>query len=177
MTARPASGDDPRAQARELLSGHDITVPAAFTPAQIGQLARAADARMVLAARSAPDGEVIQFLAGAPELLARYPNAPPPARTLIDTAMDARRLGMGAGLAQAFLEATAPGYLTNAEWDGLGEDWLEQALAYTAIPCKGPAGPLTRIRPRPARSATRDRANQPASMVAAQPPGQLFEAS
>ena len=126
-------------------------MPAAFTPAQMGQLARAADARMVLAARSAPDGEVIQFLAGAPELLARYRNAPPAAAALIDAAMDARRLGMGAGLPQAFLEAAAPGYLTDDQWDALGEDWLEQALAYTAVPCKGARGPLTRIRPRPAR--------------------------
>ena len=66
--------------------------------------------------------------------------------------MDARRLGMGIGLPQAFLEAAAPGYLTDTEWDALDEDWLEQALAYTAVPCKGVRGPLTRIRPRPARS-------------------------
>ena len=145
-------------------------MPAAFTPAQMGQLARAADARMALAARSAPDGEVIQFLAGAPELLARYRNAPPAARALIDAAMDARRLGMGAGLPQAFLEAAAPGYLTDAEWDALGEDWLEQALAYTAVPCKGARGPLTRIRPRPARHAARNRGDQPASMAAAAGP-------
>jgi hypothetical protein len=39
--------------------------------------------------------------------------------------MDARRLGTGIGLPQAFLAAAAPGYLTNAEWDALGEDWLE----------------------------------------------------
>ncbi len=128
-------------------------MPAAFTPAQLGQLARAADARLALAAAAAPDGQVIQFLAGAPELLARYRNAPPAAAALIDAAMDARRLGMGAGLPQAFLEAAAPGYLTDAEWDALGEDWLEQALAYTAVPCKGVRGPLTRIRPRPARPA------------------------
>jgi hypothetical protein len=43
--------------------------------------------------------------------------------------MDARRLGTGIGLPQAFLEASAPGYLTAAEWDGLREDWLEKALA------------------------------------------------
>ena len=170
LTARPAGGDDRHAQARELLAGHDITVPAAFTPAQMGQLARASDVRMVLAARSAPDGEVIQFLAGAPELLARYRNAPPAAAALIDAAMDARRLGMGAGLPQAFLEAAAPGYLTDAEWDALGEDWLEQALAYTAVPCKGVRGPLTRIRPRPASRAARDRGDQPASMAAAAGP-------
>ena len=170
LTARPAGGDDRHAQARELLAGHDITVPAAFTPAQMGQLAWAGDVRMVLAARAAPDGEVIQFLAGAPELLARYRNAPPAAAALISVAMDTRRLGMGAGLPQAFLDAAAPGYLTDAEWDGLGEDWLEQALAYTAVPCKGARGPLTRIRPRPARHAARDRGDQPGSMATAAGP-------
>jgi len=105
FTARPADGEDRHAQARELLGGHDITVPAAFTSAQMDQLASAADVRMVLAARSARGGAVIQFLAGAPELLARYHNAPPAAAALIGAAMDARRLGMGAGLPQAFLEA------------------------------------------------------------------------
>ena len=65
--------------------------------------------------------------------------------------MDARRLGMSPALPLAFLEVAAPGYLPDAEWDTLGEDWAEQALAYTAEPCKGARGPLTRIRPRPAR--------------------------
>ena len=152
LTARPAGGADPHAQARELLAGHDITVPAAFTAAQLQQLSEAGDARLAQAAAGAQDGQVIQFLAGAPELLARYRNAPPAATALIHAAMDARRLGMGIGLPQAFLEAAAPGYLTDTEWDALGEDWLEQALAYTAVPCKGVRGPLTRIRPRPARS-------------------------
>jgi hypothetical protein len=168
LTARPAGGKDRHAQVRDLLAGHDITVPAALTSAQVRQLAGAEDPRLALASASAPDGEVIQFLAGAPELLARYRNAPlPAARALIDAAMDARRLGMGAGLPQAFLEAAAPGYLTDAEWDGLGEDWLEQALAYTAVPCKGARGPLTRIRPRPASRAARHGEDQPASRDAA----------
>jgi hypothetical protein len=72
LTARPAGGEDQHPQARELLAGHDITVAAAFTPAQMSQLTWATDARMALAARSARDGQVIQFLAGAPELLARH---------------------------------------------------------------------------------------------------------
>ena len=90
-----------------------------------------------------------QFLAGAPELLARYRNAPPAAPALIHAAMDARRLGMRQALPHVFLEASAPGYLSDAEWDGLAENWPEQALAYSAAPCKGVRGPLTRIRPRP----------------------------
>jgi len=166
LTSRPAAGDDDlHAQARELLAGHDITIPAAFTPAQMGELARSKDARMVLAARSALDGEVIQFLAGAPELLARYRNAPPAAVAMISAAMDARRLGMGAGLPQAFLEAATPGYLTEAEWDELAEDWLEQILSYTAKRAKGVPGPLIRIRPRPVPRATRHSSDQPGSLA------------
>jgi hypothetical protein len=152
LIARPADGTDPHAQARELLAGHDITVPSAFTPAQLDQLNETGDTRLAQAAAAAQDGQVIQFLSGAPELLARYRNAPPAAKALIHAAMDARRLGMGIGLPHAFLEAAAPGYLTDTEWDALGEDWLEQAQAYTAVPCKGVRGPLTRIRPRPDRS-------------------------
>jgi hypothetical protein len=82
---------------------------------------------------------------------------------VIEAAMDARRLGMGAALPHGFLEAAASGYLADAEWDGLGEDWLEQALAYAAVPCKGARGPLTRIRPRPGPPARQpqDRAGKP----------------
>jgi hypothetical protein len=134
LTTRPAGGTDPHAQARELLEGRDITVPTAFTAAQLQQLRQAGDLRLAQAAAEAQDGKVIQFLAGAPELLARYRNAPPAATAVIHAAMDARRLGMRVGLPQAFLEAAAPGYLTNQEWDQVAEeeDWLEQALAYCA---------------------------------------------
>jgi hypothetical protein len=148
LTARTAGGGDPHAQARELLAGHDIPVPDAFTPADLRQLREAADPRLDAAA-GAEDGKVTQFLAGAPELLARYRNAPPPARALMHAAMDARRLGMSPAIPHAFLKAAAPGYLTAQEWDEAAEDWLEQALAYTAAPCKGARGPVTRIRPRP----------------------------
>ena len=170
LIARPTGGPDPHAQARELLGGHDLTVPPAFTAEQLDRLARTPDTRLALAAARAQDGQVIQFLAGAPELLARYRNAPPAAAALITAAMDARRLGTGIGLPHAFLKAAAPGYLTDAQWDVLGEDWLEQALAYTAIPCKGTRGPLTRIRPRPARPAARNHGDQPGSIAAAEGP-------
>jgi hypothetical protein len=155
LTARPPAGEaDPHAQARELLSSWNISVPGAFTRAQMQQITGAGDPRLALAAATARDGQVIQFLAGAPELLARYDYAPPAAKALINAAIDARRLGMGVALPVGFLEAAAPGYLTESEWDGLGEDWLEQALAYTAAECKGVRGPLTRIRPRPSRMGT-----------------------
>ncbi len=143
LTARPPEDDaDPHAQARELLADHNITVPPAFTPEQVAKLAGTEDARLVLAGKSAQHGQVIQFLAGAPELLARYHNAPPEAAALISAAMDARRLGAGVDLPQAFLEAAAPGYLT----DDLDGGWLVRALAYAAVKCRGARGPLTRNR-------------------------------
>jgi hypothetical protein len=61
---------------------------------------------------------------------------------------------MGITLPLPFLKAAAPGYMTDTDWDGLAEDWLEQGLAYTATSCKGIRGPLTPIRPRAAGSST-----------------------
>ena len=87
--------------------------------------------------------------------------------------------GHGAGLPHAFLEAAAPGYLTGDQWDALGEDWLEQALAYAAVPAKGGRGPLTRIRPRPTasrapRSGPRDSGVQRAGGLGGMTAGPLY---
>ena len=124
-------------------------MPGVFTDEQRQELAGAGDPRLAQAAAGSQDGQVIQYLAGAPELLDRYHHAPPAARALIHAAMDAARLGMRGALPRAFLESAAPGYLTDTEWDLLGDDWLEQALDYSASPCKGVRGPLAPIRPRP----------------------------
>jgi uncharacterized protein YidB (DUF937 family) len=134
---------------RTLLEGRRITVPAAFTAAQAAALRQSGDPRLA-SAGAADSGQVAQFLAGAPVLLDRYRDAPPPAQAVIESAMDSRRLGHGLALPHALLKAAAPFYMSDADWDSAGDDWLEQALAFTAEPCKGTAGPVTRIRPRPA---------------------------
>ena len=140
-----------------LLTGTRIKVPDAFSGTQIDILRGAADPRLAAAA-AAVDGQVTQFLAGAPVQLERYQTAKPAARALIEVAMDARRLGHGPALPIILLQTAAPAYMSDAEWDSAGEVWLEQALAYTARSCKGAAGPLTPIRPRPGRrSATESR--------------------
>lgn len=157
VTTRPAASSDPHAQARELLVGQDISVPAAFTAAQLKRLAHAGDARLAVAAAESHDGQVTQFLAGVPELLARYRNAPPAARAMIHAAMDARRMDLKPALPRAFLELAAAGYLSDYEWDQLSEDWKEQALAYATTPSKGIPGPLTSIRPRPGRNSGESR--------------------
>jgi hypothetical protein len=95
LTARPEGGADPHNNARELLAGHDVAVPAAFTAAQQQRLSQAGDARLARAAAGTQDGQVTQFLAGAPELLARYRNAPPAAKALLHAAMDAAAWAWG----------------------------------------------------------------------------------
>lgn len=50
---------------------------------------------------------VTQYLAGIPEMLARYRNAPPAAQALIHVAIDARLLGHGLTRPHALLEAAA----------------------------------------------------------------------
>jgi hypothetical protein len=153
LTTPPARDqqDDPHAQARALLIGTDLAVSEAFTGPSLRALRAAAkvDPRLDQAATHAEDGRITQFLAGAPALLERYRAAPSAARALIEAAMDARRLGHGPYLPYGFLEAAAPAYLTEQQWDELGDDWLEQSLAYCADPARGARGPLTRVRPRP----------------------------
>jgi len=150
LTAAPPGVSDVHDQARHLLAGVDITVPEAFTAADLAAVAEAArtDVRLAHAAAHADAGRITQHLAGVPALLERYRNASPAARAVIEVAMDGRRLGHPLAIPYALLERAASGYLDDYDWDHAGEDWLEQALAYTARPCKGFRGLLTRIRTR-----------------------------
>ncbi|MER5382323.1 hypothetical protein ABT040_18930 [Streptomyces sp. NPDC002688] len=142
---------DRHAQARELLAGRRINVPDSFTSYDLAGLSEAArrDPRLREAAAHARDGELSQYLAGVPVLMDRYHNAEPATRALIDAAMDARRLGAGPRIPLAWLAEAAPGYLTDAQWDGADDDWLEEALAYVTTPCNGIPGILT-----PAKTGT-----------------------
>lgn len=152
LTIRPSAGEpDRHAQARELLTGTDLRVPDTFSGADLRALRAAAhdDPRLRHADEHARSGRIAQHLAGVPELLRRYRNAPPAARAIIDIAIDARRLGHPLPIPHTLLAQAAPGYLGDHDWEQAGEAWLEQALAYTALPCNGVSGPLIRIRPRP----------------------------
>ncbi|MUN41682.1 hypothetical protein [Actinomadura litoris] len=149
LTSRPGS------QVRHLLDGVVIEVPETFADIDPAALRQAAgtDLRLAEAIEQAEDGHVTQYLAGGPELLDRLATADPAAKALMWAAMDARRLGHRTALPLPLLEQAAPAYLTDLQYDQLGEDWLEQALAYTSRPCKGARGALTRIRAAPSRRA------------------------
>ncbi|MBB4755186.1 tetratricopeptide repeat protein [Actinoplanes lobatus] len=151
LTSRPSEpGADVYGQVRELLAlSVKVDLGDTFTPAELaGLVGPGVDVRLRYAAKQAESGRITQYLAGAPALEDRYRTAPPAARAILQVAIDARRLGYPVALPHALLEQAAPGYLTDHDWDACGDDWLEQALAYTAQPCKGARSPLTRIRPR-----------------------------
>ncbi|EST33780.1 hypothetical protein M878_12095 [Streptomyces roseochromogenus subsp. oscitans DS 12.976] len=139
---------DLHAHARELLDGHKIKVPDGFTGDDLAELADNAnlDPRLGEAAENARNGQITQYLAGVPVLLDRYHEAPPATKALVQAAMDARRLGAGPRLPLALLAEAAPGYLTDLEWDQTSDDWLQQALEYTATACNGIPGILIPVK-------------------------------
>jgi hypothetical protein len=142
---------DPHAQARELLTGTNISMAESFDPRVLERLTRTPgqDPRLVEAATHARGGELTQYLAGAPALLDRYETARSAAKALLHAAMDLRRLGHGPALPLALLEACTPGYLSDHYWDDLDDDWFSSALTDTQQRCHGDHRPLTKIRPRP----------------------------
>ncbi|MEU3048242.1 hypothetical protein ABZ705_17320 [Streptomyces sp. NPDC006984] len=115
-TLPPPMAPDPHSRVRELLAGRIVHVPVAFDPAALAKATTLAEAGDRLLAdaltRARSGGRLTQDLAGAPELLHRYDTASPPARALLDAAMDARRLGVSLHLPQA---PGSPGHKAGAE--------------------------------------------------------------
>ncbi|WP_051817358.1 helix-turn-helix transcriptional regulator [Kitasatospora sp. NRRL B-11411] len=153
IAPRPGAFDR-YSRVRELLAGRLVTVPETFDAAALAEaaaLAKAGDRHLADALSRAEDGRLTQDLAGAPELLRRYRNATPGARSLLHAAMDARRLGAGPHLSLVLLTDSAQDYLTDQEFDALTDDWAELALAELAKPVHGDEAPLRRIRHRAGR--------------------------
>ncbi|MGW2716547.1 hypothetical protein [Streptomyces sp. NPDC001492] len=139
---------DRHPHARELLKGHAIRVPDAFTSHDLVALSETADGdpRLTLAADRAADAQITQYLAGVPVLLSRYEMANGATQALIHAAMDARRLGAGPYLPLAWLADAALGYLTDTEYHALSDEWLTRTLNYVTTPCNGIPGILTPVK-------------------------------
>jgi hypothetical protein len=146
---------DLHSRVRELLAGHLLAVPDAFDAHALAVArALAKDGDWLLAdalTRAHADGRITQDLAGAPELLNRYQHAGPAAKAVLQAAMDARRLGVGLHLPQAFLTDAATDYLSQSDYDQLTDGWAEQAYAELAKPVHGKEAPLRQTTPRPLR--------------------------
>ncbi|MFF5336940.1 hypothetical protein [Streptomyces sp. NPDC013181] len=156
-TAPPTPGqDDPYSLVRELMAGHTVSVPDTFDTAALATataLAEQGDSLLADAlTRNQNGGRITQDLAGAPELLRRYEQPrQAAARALLEAAMDARRLGTGLHIPQAFLTDAALDYLSDHDYDQLADDWAEKAYAELAEEVHGKQAPLRRTTPRPTR--------------------------
>ncbi|MFF5759819.1 helix-turn-helix domain-containing protein [Streptomyces longwoodensis] len=176
-TALPATGTaDPHSRVRELLAGRTLRIPDTFdTHALAAAAALAKDGDRLLAdalTRARADGRLTQDLAGGPALLERYRSGSPAARALLEAAMDARRLGVGLHLPQAFLTDAAADYLSDSDWNQLTDDWAEKAYAELAEQVHGKQAPLSRITPRPQRHPPGSSA--PADIPSPRSPGPVF---
>ncbi|MEU7725557.1 transcriptional regulator [Streptomyces sp. NPDC040724] len=131
-------------EAWDVLAGRTVTVPDAFDPADTDILTRVAASDTVLADAlgQARNGQVAQYLAGAPTLLARFQNASAPARAVLEAAMDYVRLGVGPHLPGACLAQAAEGYLSEAEREQAPGDWFAEALAEATAPTGADDAPL-----------------------------------
>jgi len=149
MPGRP----DLHSRARELLAGHTVSVPETFDAEALRSAsARGKEGDRLLAdalTRAATHGRVTQDLAGAPELLRRYERGTPPARALLEAAMDARRLGVSLHLLQTFLTDAAFDYLAGPDCDDLTDGWAEGAIAELAHPVHGKQAPMRPAAVRP----------------------------
>ncbi|MGP3948473.1 hypothetical protein [Streptomyces sp. 7N604] len=153
------NASDPHQQARALLRSQTvIPVAESFDAEALDDLRRLAERDARLAEALERGGtRITQYLAGARELLNRYHLAPVEARAVLDAAADARRLGVGEALPEAFLYAAAAAYLDSDHWrtqtDAWRATWFTRATTYTDRPCHGVPGPLTRDVPLPGAPA------------------------
>ncbi|MDJ0342794.1 hypothetical protein QMK19_23100 [Streptomyces sp. H10-C2] len=152
------SGHERHSQVRTLLRGRCFTVAEAFDQSALANarlLAAGGDALISDAlTRADAHGRVTQDLAGAPELLRRYEGGTPVAQAILEAAMDARRLGVGLHLPEAFLTDAAVDYLADIDYQQLDVDWTQAASrAYRELaePVPGKQAPLSPVRQRPER--------------------------
>lgn len=136
LTARPQSDVDAHGQARALLAPVvPVDVPSAFTESELRDLRARNDPSLETADRTSPTGAITQTLAAGPQLVDHYESAVAPdgpyGKAIVTAAMDARRFGLASPLTEVFLEAAAPGYLTERQRaDADPGAWFAGAIRY-----------------------------------------------
>jgi hypothetical protein len=138
---------DPYPQARQLLeTAVKIDVPDCFTGTELAQAQDLAvsDQRLAIAIGTEHGHRVTQVLAGGPDLVDRWHNAPTPyCRAVITVAVDARRLGHLSALPTEMLRAAAAVYLDGPQRAAAPPGWFADALSYACRTVKGAIAPLT----------------------------------
>jgi hypothetical protein len=138
---------DPHSQVRQLLeTAVKIDVPDRFTESDLAQVQKIAarDLRLAVALSTKHGHKVTQVLAGGPDLIDRWHNAPNPyCRAVITAAIDTRRLGHLSVLSAEILHAAAAVYLDGPQRAAARPEWFDEALSYARKPVKGAIAPLT----------------------------------
>ena len=123
--------------------GGVIDVPDRFTPADLEAAARTGDPVLAAAAAAAAaagqDGQVVQYLAGVPDLLDRYTGygGNPYGQAIITAAMDVTRLGHTSLLPSALIQEAAVGYLTGPQRTKDITSWRDTGLAWATEELRG----------------------------------------
>ncbi len=146
--ALPEKGrPDPYANDRRLLGLADVVqVPAAFSARERRRAEDLAGIdRRIRVALEAPDAGFTQVMAGGPELLRHWDQAPAYAKAVITAALDARRVGAHAPLTRDYLADAVPGYLDDRDVATAPRDWLEDALDYATTRLRGTTAALNPV--------------------------------
>lgn len=146
------SGSDSHTQARSLLGNAGIPVPSSFFGEALEDLKSSAnsDPRLLAAYTNVADtsARIAQFLAGAPAIMERYQNAPFVARSILESAIDLRRMGYTQKIPGPLLADMAGATMETDIFDSLPSDWFEDGLDYALAKCVGTPGPISRVRAR-----------------------------
>lgn len=139
---------DPHRQVRALLeSATKVTVPDAFAPDEMASVQRLAesDPRLASALMGLTQGYgVTQTLAGGPDLVSRWENAPDAySRAVIHAAADARRLGHLNPLPAELLHELGASMLSGPQRAAAPAGWFDDALAYACGRVRGDVSLLT----------------------------------
>jgi hypothetical protein len=133
--------------------GGVVDVPDRFTADELAEADRSGSqilGQAVAAARAAGShGEVAQYLAGVPDLVAQYDGrgGDPYGQALIAAAMDAVRLGHSDILPATLLRDAVTGYLTGPQRSAALSTWWEPALTYATRELKGAVRALEPVPP------------------------------
>ncbi|MFI6712718.1 hypothetical protein ACIBF7_40195 [Nonomuraea sp. NPDC050478] len=146
-TPRPGV-PDPHHQVRALLdNATKISVPDAFTPTELRNAHQVAerDSRLATALTAMDNGYgVTQTLAGGPDLMSRWEDAPDPyKRAVVNAAIDARRLGHLSPLSAELLHKLSAASLNGPQRAAAPPGWFEDSLGYACEPLRGGISLLT----------------------------------
>jgi hypothetical protein len=140
---------DMQANAREVLRlAHVISLSAQFSRNELMRAQELCSDHRIQMALDALEIGIPQVLAGGPEIVRRWENAPADqccGKAIISAALDARLVGARAALSVSFLRSAAPAYLTPAQRAVAPVDWFESALDYATVRVHGAAAALSPV--------------------------------